>query len=282
MLLAAGSGDGSAQRVPSWALPASVLTESTSTPLDPDKSPKSQTPKPPSLPSADQPAKGSSVAKSRRAGKCRELAGDTTAPGCRRSSPRQKWTHLQDRRTLKRLREWVHCALAPAVRGSQSALEPKPQVIPEGPERASQGRSWSRGELGPAASESPGDGVCPVQEDYWKAALRWWANDTQVTDSEPHAANMLDSLVTLVGAGIGAGVAFVGIPVVVGAVGFTGAGIAAGSIAAKMMSAAAIANGGGVAAGSAVATLQSIGAAGLPVAAKAVMVGVGAAASALF
>ncbi|XP_074790390.1 interferon alpha-inducible protein 27-like protein 2A [Natator depressus] len=93
---------------------------------------------------------------------------------------------------------------------------------------------------------------------------------------------MLHSLVTLVGGGIGAGVAFVGIPVVVGAVGFTGAGIAAGSIAAKMMSAAAVANGGGVAAGSAVATLQSIGAAGLPVAAKAAIVGVGAAVSALF
>ncbi|KAF5922990.1 hypothetical protein HPG69_013337 [Diceros bicornis minor] len=45
--------------------------------------------------------------------------------------------------------------------------------------------------------------------------------------------------------------------------GFTGAGIATGSIAAKMMSAAAIANGGGVAAGSLVATLQSVGAAGL-------------------
>uniref|UniRef100_A0A8C3T7M9 Uncharacterized protein n=1 Tax=Chelydra serpentina TaxID=8475 RepID=A0A8C3T7M9_CHESE len=41
--------------------------------------------------------------------------------------------------------------------------------------------------------------------------------------------------------------------------GFTGAGIAAGSMATKMMSAAAVANGGGVAAGSAVATLQSIG-----------------------
>ncbi|XP_038233516.1 interferon alpha-inducible protein 27-like protein 2A isoform X1 [Dermochelys coriacea] len=94
--------------------------------------------------------------------------------------------------------------------------------------------------------------------------------------------NPSDSLVTLVGAGIGAGVAVVGIPVVVGAVGFTGAGIAAGSIAAKMMSAAAIANGGGVAAGSAVATLQSIAAAGLPVAAKAAIVGVGAAVSALF
>lgn len=48
-------------------------------------------------------------------------------------------------------------------------------------------------------------------------------------------------------------------PVVLSAVGFTGSGIAAASIAAKMMSAAAVANGGGVAAGSLVATLQSIG-----------------------
>ena len=53
------------------------------------------------------------------------------------------------------------------------------------------------------------------------------------------------------------------VPVVLSAVGFTSAGIAASSLAAKMMSAAAIANGGGVAAGSLVATLQSVGAAGL-------------------
>lgn len=53
--------------------------------------------------------------------------------------------------------------------------------------------------------------------------------------------------------------ALVGVPLFIGALGFTGAGIAAGSIAAKMMSAAAIANGGGVAAGSTVAVLQSIG-----------------------
>uniref|UniRef100_A0A4W2G9Q8 Interferon alpha-inducible protein 27-like protein 2 n=1 Tax=Bos indicus x Bos taurus TaxID=30522 RepID=A0A4W2G9Q8_BOBOX len=53
------------------------------------------------------------------------------------------------------------------------------------------------------------------------------------------------------------------VPVVLGAMGFTGAGIAASSIAAKMMSVAAVANGGGVAAGSLVATLQSVGAAGL-------------------
>uniref|UniRef100_A0A8C3U9G6 Uncharacterized protein n=1 Tax=Catharus ustulatus TaxID=91951 RepID=A0A8C3U9G6_CATUS len=54
-------------------------------------------------------------------------------------------------------------------------------------------------------------------------------------------------------------VALVGIPLFISALGFTGAGIAAGSIAAKMMSAAAIANGGGVAAGSTVAVLQSVG-----------------------
>ena len=54
-------------------------------------------------------------------------------------------------------------------------------------------------------------------------------------------------------------VAVVGAPLALGAAGFTSAGIAAGSIAAKMMSAAAIANGGGVAAGSAVAVLQSAG-----------------------
>ena len=53
--------------------------------------------------------------------------------------------------------------------------------------------------------------------------------------------------------------AVAGAPIILGVVGFTGTGIVAGSIAAKMMSAAAIANGGGVAAGSLVATLQSVG-----------------------
>lgn len=46
---------------------------------------------------------------------------------------------------------------------------------------------------------------------------------------------------------------------VVAGLGFTSAGIAAGSLASWMMSTAAVANGGGVAAGSAVAVLQSIG-----------------------
>ncbi|XP_062996136.1 interferon alpha-inducible protein 27-like protein 2 [Elgaria multicarinata webbii] len=66
----------------------------------------------------------------------------------------------------------------------------------------------------------------------------------------------------------GLGVATIAIPAAVGAMGFTGAGITSGSLAAKMMSLAAIANGGKVAAGSVVAVLQSIGAAGLSAAAK--------------
>ena len=51
----------------------------------------------------------------------------------------------------------------------------------------------------------------------------------------------------------------VGAPFVLGAIGFTSAGIAAGSYAASMMSAAAVANGGGVAAGSLVAICQAAG-----------------------
>ncbi|KAF7662982.1 hypothetical protein LDENG_00222260 [Lucifuga dentata] len=66
-------------------------------------------------------------------------------------------------------------------------------------------------------------------------------------------------------------------PVVLGAIRFTSAGIAAGSFAASMMSAAAIANGGGVAAGSAVAALQAAGMAWLCVTATAAVAGVGGA-----
>ncbi|XP_058675984.1 interferon alpha-inducible protein 27-like protein 2A [Ammospiza caudacuta] len=86
---------------------------------------------------------------------------------------------------------------------------------------------------------------------------------------------------TVIAATVGAGLALVGVPVFLGALGFTGAGIAAGSIAAKMMSAAAIANGGGVAAGSTVAVLQSIGAAGLSAGAKVALGSAGAATGAL-
>nr|XP_054504411.1 uncharacterized protein LOC129130167 isoform X2 [Agelaius phoeniceus] len=84
----------------------------------------------------------------------------------------------------------------------------------------------------------------------------------------PNSGENGSGIGTVIGATVGAGLALVGLPVFIGALGFTGAGIAAGSVAAKMMSAAAIANGGGVAAGSTVAVLQSIGAAGLSVGAK--------------
>ncbi|XP_048824705.1 interferon alpha-inducible protein 27-like protein 2 [Lagopus muta] len=72
----------------------------------------------------------------------------------------------------------------------------------------------------------------------------------------------------LVGCGVATGAVLVAVPLTVSTLGFTTAGITAGSIAAKMMSAAAIANGGGVAAGSIVAVLQSVGAAGLSIGVK--------------
>uniref|UniRef100_A0A8B9V2X0 Uncharacterized protein n=1 Tax=Anas zonorhyncha TaxID=75864 RepID=A0A8B9V2X0_9AVES len=61
-----------------------------------------------------------------------------------------------------------------------------------------------------------------------------------------------------------AGMVLFSIPATVSVLGFKAGGIAAGSVAATMMSVAAKANNGGVAAGSTVAVLQSIGAAGLP------------------
>uniref|UniRef100_A0A8D0ELA7 Uncharacterized protein n=1 Tax=Strix occidentalis caurina TaxID=311401 RepID=A0A8D0ELA7_STROC len=55
------------------------------------------------------------------------------------------------------------------------------------------------------------------------------------------------------------GVAVAVVPAGLWALGFTSAGIAAGSVAAKMMSLTALANGGQVAAGSLVAVAQSLG-----------------------
>ncbi|XP_058052165.1 interferon alpha-inducible protein 27-like protein 2A [Ahaetulla prasina] len=79
----------------------------------------------------------------------------------------------------------------------------------------------------------------------------------------------------LIAAAIGLG-SVVGAPLVLSAAGFTAAGIAAGSVAAKMMSAAAVANGGGVAAGGLVALAQSAGAAGLAITTKAGIAATGA------
>lgn len=76
-----------------------------------------------------------------------------------------------------------------------------------------------------------------------------WPRVQGVPSSGPTHIQLLSPSALAVGA----------VPVVLGAIGFTGSGIAASSLAAKMMSTAAIANGGGVAAGSLVATLQSVG-----------------------
>uniref|UniRef100_A0A3P8UA29 Uncharacterized protein n=1 Tax=Cynoglossus semilaevis TaxID=244447 RepID=A0A3P8UA29_CYNSE len=65
-------------------------------------------------------------------------------------------------------------------------------------------------------------------------------------------------------------------PVVLSAAGFTAAGVAAGSVGAKLMSVAALANGGGVVAGSTVAVLQSVGAAGVSATTSAAVAGAGA------
>uniref|UniRef100_A0A8B9UYP6 Uncharacterized protein n=1 Tax=Anas zonorhyncha TaxID=75864 RepID=A0A8B9UYP6_9AVES len=68
--------------------------------------------------------------------------------------------------------------------------------------------------------------------------------------------------------GAAIGLALLGAPAIVSALGFKAGGVTAGSAAAKMMSAAAIATSGGVAAGSIVAVLPWLGAAGLPVVAQ--------------
>ncbi|XP_056447197.1 interferon alpha-inducible protein 27-like protein 2 isoform X1 [Gadus chalcogrammus] len=95
-------------------------------------------------------------------------------------------------------------------------------------------------------------------------------------------AHLQMGLVMVLAAGtLGAGGAVVAAPFVLGAAGFAAAGITAGSWAAGMMSAAAIANGGAVAAGTTVAVLQSLGAAGLGAAATAATATGGGAAAAL-
>ncbi|XP_074706962.1 uncharacterized protein LOC141934988 [Strix aluco] len=81
---------------------------------------------------------------------------------------------------------------------------------------------------------------------------------------------------SVIGATAGIGVSVVVVPACLWALGFTSAGIAAGSVAAKMMSLTALANGGQVAAGSLVAIAQSLGAAGVPNAVTAALSATGA------
>ncbi|XP_027857061.1 interferon alpha-inducible protein 27-like protein 2A isoform X1 [Xiphophorus couchianus] len=79
----------------------------------------------------------------------------------------------------------------------------------------------------------------------------------------------------ITGGAVGAMGAVLMAPVALSVIGFTSAGIAAGSYAASMMSAAATANGGGVAAGSLVAILQSAGASGFTAFANTVVASIG-------
>ncbi|XP_019403297.1 PREDICTED: interferon alpha-inducible protein 27-like protein 2A [Crocodylus porosus] len=85
-------------------------------------------------------------------------------------------------------------------------------------------------------------------------------------------SNMRGFVAPAIGAAVGLGIAFVGVPTALGVAGFTTAGVTAGSLAAKMMSAAAVANGGGLAAGGVVPCLQSLGALGLSGAAKSAVI----------
>eukprot|EP00922_Rhytidocystis_sp_ex-Travisia-forbesii_P032844 GHVS01048857.1.p2 GENE.GHVS01048857.1~~GHVS01048857.1.p2 ORF type:complete len:144 (-),score=32.33 GHVS01048857.1:459-890(-) len=80
---------------------------------------------------------------------------------------------------------------------------------------------------------------------------------------------------TMTGAAIGC-LAPVAVTSVLNGMGFTASGIVAGSTAAGMMSASALASGGGVAAGGMVAILQSIGAVGLAVGPALVVAAIGA------
>ncbi|XP_053382187.1 uncharacterized protein LOC123541029 isoform X2 [Mercenaria mercenaria] len=80
---------------------------------------------------------------------------------------------------------------------------------------------------------------------------------------------------------VGGTAAMVGGPVVVSALGFKAGGIAAGSVAANMMSSAAIANGGVIAAGSTISVLQSAGVLGFSVKSSALIAGVAGGGTAL-
>ncbi|XP_042864095.1 uncharacterized protein LOC122248263 [Penaeus japonicus] len=76
---------------------------------------------------------------------------------------------------------------------------------------------------------------------------------------------------------VGGGLVAVVAPFALPAVGFTSAGVAAGSWAASVMSSAAVANGGAIAAGSLVATLQGVAATGVGVAGTVGLASTGAA-----
>ncbi|XP_062296879.1 interferon alpha-inducible protein 27-like protein 2 [Scomber scombrus] len=79
-------------------------------------------------------------------------------------------------------------------------------------------------------------------------------------------------IIVTAGGGVGAVVLT---PALLASLGFTSAGIAAGSLAAKLMAYFAVANGGGVVAGGLVSWLQSLGAAGFSGAGSVLTAGAG-------
>ncbi|XP_029982009.1 interferon alpha-inducible protein 27-like protein 2 [Sphaeramia orbicularis] len=87
----------------------------------------------------------------------------------------------------------------------------------------------------------------------------------------------MEGLFVVIGIAAGAVFSVVSVPAVLGFIGFKSIGIAAGTLAAKMMSWIAVLNGGGVPAGSLVALLQSIAMGGLSMAAKVILAGAGGA-----
>lgn len=88
-----------------------------------------------------------------------------------------------------------------------------------------------------------------------------YANNMQNKTEEWNSASFWSLLFR--GTVCGAVLGVASVPLIATSLGFGAAGIASGSIAASMMSSAAIANGGGVAAWSLVAGLQSVGAVGV-------------------
>ncbi|XP_063412306.1 interferon alpha-inducible protein 27-like protein 2 [Mytilus trossulus] len=100
-----------------------------------------------------------------------------------------------------------------------------------------------------------------VQGDDESTEKDGWTSDDVLCATKKYGGGALLGVVTVTAT-----------PYLLGVAGFTGAGIAAGSAAAKLMSMFAVYNGGGVIAGGVVATCQSVGAAGLSFAGKTAMV----------
>lgn len=128
------------------------------------------------------------------------------------------------------------------------------------------------------SQKAPSDGRKQLSSDNKNVPLKTQApkGEDPKSDKKNNVAKKI-LIGTAVGGLVGVG-AVVAAPFALAAAGFTSTGIAAGSLAASMMSSAAIANGGAIAAGSTVAVLQTAGAVGIPLAANAAIAGTATAA----